>query len=66
MDFSERDEGVVCVAAPIYNFEKRVQAAISVSGPEQRMSHERIYGEILPSVLEVAHKISERMGFRGV
>lgn len=66
LDFSERDEGVVCVAAPIYNFEKRVQAAISVSGPEQRMSHERIYGEILPSVLEVARKISERMGFRGV
>jgi DNA-binding IclR family transcriptional regulator len=64
LDFSERDEGVVCVAAPIYNFEKRVQAAISISGPEQRMSHDRIYGEILPAVLDVAYKISERMGFR--
>ncbi len=63
LDFSERDEGVTCVAAPIRNFEKRVQAAISVSGPAQRMGQERIDGEILPFVLEVAQKISERLGF---
>lgn len=63
LDFSERDEGVTCVAAPIRNFEKRVQAAISVSGPVQRMTQERITGEILPLVLGAAQKISERLGF---
>lgn len=63
LDFSERDEGVTCIAAPIRNFEKRVQAAISVSGPTQRMDRERINKEILPLVLEAAQQISERLGF---
>lgn len=63
LDFSERDEGVTCVAAPIRNFEKRVQAAISVSGPVQRMTQERITGEILPLVLGAARQISVKLGF---
>ena len=64
LDFSERDEGVTCVAAPIKNYENRVQAAISVSGPVHRMSSERIRQEILPFVLEAARNISERLGYR--
>jgi DNA-binding IclR family transcriptional regulator len=66
LDYSERDEGVTCVAAPIKNHENRVQAAISVSGPIHRMTDERIFGEILPSVLKAAHCISESLGYRGV
>ncbi len=65
LDFSERDEGVTCIAAPIRNFENRVQAAISVSAPVQRMDRERIDGEILPLLLGAAQEISERLGFRG-
>lgn len=64
LDFSERDEGVICIAAPIRNFEKRVQAAISVSAPAQRMDRERIETEILPLLLKAAQQISERLGFR--
>lgn len=64
LDFSERDEGVICIAAPIRNFEKRVQAAISVSAPAQRMDRRRIETEILPLVLKAAQQISERLGFR--
>ncbi len=64
LDFSERDEGVTCVAAPIKNYENRVQAAISVSGPIHRMTDERIAQEILPEVLEAAGKISEQLGYR--
>lgn len=63
LDFSERDEGVTCVAAPIRNFEKRIQASISISGPVQRMTQERITREILPTVLGAAQKISEKLGF---
>jgi DNA-binding IclR family transcriptional regulator len=63
LDFSERDEGVTCIAAPIRNFEKRVQAAISVSAPAQRMDRGRIDQEILPLLLETAQHISERLGF---
>lgn len=64
IDFSERDEGVICIAAPIRNFEKRVQAAISVSAPAQRMDRRRIETEILPLLLKAAQQISERLGFR--
>lgn len=65
LDFSERDEGVVCVAAPVRNHEGRWQAAISVSGPVQRMTDERINTQILPAVLNAARGISEKLGFRG-
>lgn len=64
LDFSERDEGVTCVAAPIRNYENSVQAAISVSGPVHRMTMERINQQILPFVLEAAQSISERLGFK--
>lgn len=63
LDFSERDEGVTCVAAPIKNYENRVLAAISVSGPLHRMGDERIRSEILPCVLDAARNISERLGY---
>lgn len=64
LDFSERDEGVTCVAAPIRNYEYSVHAAISVSGPAHRMTMERINQQILPFVLEAAQSISERLGFK--
>jgi DNA-binding IclR family transcriptional regulator len=66
LDFSERDDGVTCVAAPIMNYEGRWQAAISVSGPVQRMTSERISQEILPVLLEATYKISKRLGYQGV
>lgn len=66
LDYSERDEGVTCVAAPIRNFEGRVYAAISVSGPAPRMTASRIKAEILPAVLLAAAGISERLGYRNV
>jgi DNA-binding IclR family transcriptional regulator len=63
LDFSERDPGVICIAAPIYNFEGRVQAAISVSTPAQRISEERIEKEILPSLLSISRQISQKLGY---
>jgi DNA-binding IclR family transcriptional regulator len=63
LDFSERDLGVTCVAAPIKNFEGKVQAAISVSAPEQRMLMSRIEHEILPVTLEIAGQISRQLGY---
>ncbi|HEX3044201.1 MAG TPA: IclR family transcriptional regulator [Bacillota bacterium] len=64
LDFSERDEGVTCVAAPIRNYENRVCAAISVSGPAGRMTDERIEQSILPAVTRAANEISKRLGFK--
>jgi DNA-binding IclR family transcriptional regulator len=64
LDFSERDPGVICIAAPIYNYEGRVQAAISVSTPAQRISEERIEKEILPLLLNITAQVSQKLGFR--
>ncbi len=63
LDFSERDLGVTCVAVPVKNFEGRVQAAISVSAPEQRMLMSRIEHEILPTILDIAGQISKQLGY---
>ncbi len=65
LDYSERDLGVICIAAPIKNYEGRVQAAISVSTPAQRMSPERIKQEILPALLDISGRISQKMGYHG-
>jgi DNA-binding IclR family transcriptional regulator len=37
LDREENEKNVVCMAAPIYNFERSVEASIGVSGPRDRM-----------------------------
>jgi DNA-binding IclR family transcriptional regulator len=37
---------------------------ISVSGPVQRMTEQRISDEILPAVLKAANGISQKLGYR--
>lgn len=63
LDFSERDLGVTCVAAPLCNATGKVQAAISVSGPEHRMGMERILTEILPELIGTAKLASQKLGY---
>ena len=63
MDFSERDLGVTCVAAQLRNSSGRIHAAISISGPEHRMTIDRIKNEILPELLETAGIASQRFGY---
>ncbi len=36
-DIEENEKSVICVAAPVYNFEGVVEAAIGISGPQERM-----------------------------
>ncbi len=40
IDQEEYEAHVVCLAAPLYNFEGRVEAAIGVSGPRERVEAE--------------------------
>jgi DNA-binding IclR family transcriptional regulator len=64
LDFSERDLGVNCVAAPVKNFEGRVQAAISVSAPSHRITEKRIVRQILPVLLDISGRVSWQLGYR--
>lgn len=58
----ECDEGTRCVAAPIYNAEGRIVAAVGVAGPRIRIKKNQI-SKIAPVVIEAASEISQRMGF---
>lgn len=63
IDDAEREEGVRCVSAPIFNSRGRVVAAVSVSGPSLRLSLAKL--EMLAdSVRETAAFISSALGYR--
>ena len=55
--------GIRCVAAPIYNGQGKIIAAISVTVPKQRMGRRRMQ-EIMKQILETARLISEQISIR--
>ncbi|GEA15590.1 IclR family transcriptional regulator [Moorella sp. E308F] len=65
IDLGERDENVRCVAAPIRNHEGKVVAAISVSGPDTRITNYYLNNELVDIVLSVAREMSKRLGYAG-
>jgi DNA-binding IclR family transcriptional regulator len=62
IDREENEEDVVCVAAPIFNFDKKVKYAISISTPKIRINDEKIklFGRL---VKDTADKISKELGY---
>ncbi|CEI80482.1 Transcriptional regulator KdgR [Oceanobacillus oncorhynchi] len=65
IDDIENEDGIRCVAAPIYDYRGKMIAAFSVSGPENRMRLERIKSELVDLVLETSKNISWKMGYTG-
>ncbi len=63
--FEELEDGLHAISAPIFNYEGRVIASISVSGPGYRLTRTRIR-EVVPLVLETANHISAEMGYHSV
>ena len=61
-DNEEMEEGVICVAAPIFDRQGQVTAAISVSGPSSRLKEDHIAETIAP-VCAAAAEISARLGY---
>lgn len=64
LDLGELEDGVHCVAAPIFNYENKVVAAISSSGPSTRLTDIFMQESLIPGVMRAAEKISERLGYR--
>lgn len=64
IDDGENEEGVRCVATPIKNHRNQVVAAVSISGPAQRIDHDYIHQELLPELRVATGKISTGLGFR--
>lgn len=63
-DQQEGDEGLVCFAAPVWGYENKLLASISVSGAASRMNNRRdiLVGEITA----IAEKASKRCGWHPV
>ena len=64
LDNEEHEEGVGCVAAPVFDHTGRPCAAISVSGPTARILHEHSSG-LGALLIERAGMVSEALGYRG-
>ncbi len=63
VDDEECELGARCVAAPIYNYQNRIVAAISVSGPISRITRKRTQ-ELAALVVEAADKISATLAYK--
>lgn len=59
---SEREEGVVSVAAPIFDSQHKVVAALNISGPAARINVD-LMQEMALKAKEFALKISQEMGY---
>ncbi|MCK8828297.1 IclR family transcriptional regulator [Natroniella acetigena] len=66
IDFEEMEEGVRCVAAPIKDSNGEVVAAISVSGPNIRITEQVLYEEMVPLVTKKAEEISNKLANLGL
>lgn len=62
IEVEENEPGVTCIAAPIFDNQKKITAAVSISGPSIRMTKERI-AEIKPIIKDIGKKISKRLGY---
>ncbi|MDF1526176.1 MAG: IclR family transcriptional regulator [bacterium] len=57
----EREPGVAAIAAPVFDFEKKVPAVLSLVGPVQRFSEENLPG-MIEKLLAATGDISRLMG----
>jgi DNA-binding IclR family transcriptional regulator len=63
VDDEEHDEGIRCLAAPVYDYMDKVVAAISISGANTLIS-KQTEDEIGTMLVETARKISKRLGYK--
>jgi DNA-binding IclR family transcriptional regulator len=63
IDHEEHEEGVGCVATPLFDHTGRPCAAISVSGPSARIVHADT-AELAALLIEHGSQISEALGYR--
>ncbi|MGB3097181.1 MAG: IclR family transcriptional regulator [Candidatus Deferrimicrobiaceae bacterium] len=63
-DLEELEEGLRCIASPIRDYTRKVIGALSVSGPANRLTDEKIQTTIGAEVAQLAKDLSTRLGFR--
>ncbi|UOQ87234.1 IclR family transcriptional regulator [Gracilibacillus salinarum] len=63
IDEQEHEMGIRCIAAPIFDHDGHVVAAISIAGPIERMTKERVEGDLTRAILKESHDISAKLGY---
>ncbi len=61
LDEREHEEGIRCIAVPIYDLKGKIIAAISVSGPVMRFTKERV-ADLQGELLKTSQNISYQLG----
>ncbi len=65
IDLQGAGEGVACVAVPLFNGSGEAVGALSLVGPDFRLSREKIETDILPHLREAGEIISSKLGYLG-
>lgn len=63
IDDIENEEGIRCIAGPIYDHSGQIIAAFSISGPDNRITTERIQSDLIKLVLHATRTVSQKMGY---
>lgn len=63
LDREEHELGIYCIAAPIRDYSKRTVAAISISGPIERIKDAIENDNYKQLIMETASQISHRLGY---
>ena len=63
LDLEECESGLTCAAAPIFDADGRVVAALSVSGPAFRLDEQRLLQEVVPHTTAAADRLSRELGY---
>ncbi|MFQ3646275.1 MAG: IclR family transcriptional regulator [Anaerolineae bacterium] len=63
-DDEEFDEGIRCIAAPVYNYMGIAIAVIGISGPKVRLQDDKL-GDLASTVMRAAHELSVELGYVG-
>ncbi|SFM19466.1 transcriptional regulator, IclR family [Gracilibacillus orientalis] len=63
IDEQEHEKGIRCIAAPIYDHDSKVVAAISIAGPADRVTMERVKGDLAQAMLDQSKHISAKLGY---
>ncbi|MDO4581608.1 MAG: IclR family transcriptional regulator [Bacillota bacterium] len=62
LDNEEREVGVTCVAAPVFDCNCEVIAAISIAGPTSRLVEKDLHN-IISNVIDTTNELSHRLGY---
>lgn len=62
LDDIENEDGIRCIASPVFDHTDAIVAAVSVSGPAERIGDRR--GELADLISSAANQISEQLGAR--